>query len=190
MEMVHPVSSTEVRFWQALTELLTEKEVTKISVAELCRKAGLSRKTFYARYQKIEDVLDSLLDSMTENTTSIGTLPNFGTDPSVIPTYIDEALKLPYTGPYTICIMFHNLNQTDHYKNIMAELLREDWEKHYAIKRDRLRLYAKAVTASLTQIYCDWSSMKRPLPSDELKEFVRLYLKGAFDTLKEMERPR
>lgn len=190
MEPIHPISSTEVRFWEALTKLLTEKPLDKISVSELCRQAGLSRKTFYVRYQKVEDAFDALLTSMTENTTSIGDLPNFATDPAVIPTYIDEALRLPYTGPYTICIMFHNLNQTDHYKNIMAELLLKDWERRYAVKRDRLRLYAKAVIASLTQIYCDWSGMKRPLPSDELKEFVILYLKGAFDTLKQMEKPR
>ena len=47
---------------KALMELLKEKPISAISVAELTRKAGVARITFYRNYQSVEDVFDKYLD--------------------------------------------------------------------------------------------------------------------------------
>ena len=41
----------------ALMELLESKELDRITVAELTRKAGVSRTAFYSNYDSIQDVL-------------------------------------------------------------------------------------------------------------------------------------
>ena len=46
----------------ALIQLLDNREITDISVSELCRKAGVSRTAFYSNYQTVDDVLTELID--------------------------------------------------------------------------------------------------------------------------------
>ncbi len=41
----------------ALMELLTEKELSDITVTELTDRAGINRKTFYLHYDRIEDII-------------------------------------------------------------------------------------------------------------------------------------
>ena len=41
----------------ALKELLKNKEIDRITVSELTRKAGVSRTAFYSNYDSIQDVL-------------------------------------------------------------------------------------------------------------------------------------
>ncbi len=44
----------------ALFGLMSERELAKISISELCRKAGINRKTFYRHYREVGDVVTEL----------------------------------------------------------------------------------------------------------------------------------
>lgn len=46
----------------SLLELIDEKPYEKINVAELCRRAEISRATFYLHYDSIDEVLDDVID--------------------------------------------------------------------------------------------------------------------------------
>ncbi len=46
----------------ALIELLAEKDISKITVVDIVRRADLSRNTFYAHYQDVYAVLEELED--------------------------------------------------------------------------------------------------------------------------------
>ena len=50
----------------ALIQLLEEKEIDKISITELVKRAGVSRTAFYAHYETKEDVLKSALGETIE----------------------------------------------------------------------------------------------------------------------------
>ena len=50
---------------QALLALLKEKPLNKITVRELCAKAGVNRTTFYNHYQSTEDILRELVQQYT-----------------------------------------------------------------------------------------------------------------------------
>lgn len=50
--------NTARRMDEALLSLLSEKELAYITVKELCRRAGVSRSTFYLHYDTIGDLLD------------------------------------------------------------------------------------------------------------------------------------
>lgn len=52
---------------QAFTGLLQQKPIQRISVRELCQKAGVNRSTFYAHYQDIYDLLEKLEAEMVED---------------------------------------------------------------------------------------------------------------------------
>lgn len=46
---------------QALLDLMREKSAKKVTVAELCRRAGLNRSTFYDNFETIEQLQDELM---------------------------------------------------------------------------------------------------------------------------------
>jgi AcrR family transcriptional regulator len=49
-------------FEDALLELMAQKLFEEISISELCRKTGLSRKTFYRLYESKADVVYAMID--------------------------------------------------------------------------------------------------------------------------------
>lgn len=55
------VQRTEKAVFDALCELLLEKKLSKITVSELCKKAGINRNTFYSHYQIPADVLEPIV---------------------------------------------------------------------------------------------------------------------------------
>lgn len=50
------------RFEAAMQELMAEKLFETVSISELCRKTGLSRKTFYRLYDTKADVVYAMID--------------------------------------------------------------------------------------------------------------------------------
>ncbi len=52
------------RLRSALLALLETRELSQITVAQLCREAGLNRSTFYAHYENLWDVLEELEQEM------------------------------------------------------------------------------------------------------------------------------
>lgn len=45
---------------EALLELMSERELAKISISELCVRAGINRKTFYRHYREVGDVVTEI----------------------------------------------------------------------------------------------------------------------------------
>ena len=183
MKALDTRDSAAIAFGDALIALLAEKDIDRITVTELAKRAGYSRKTFYARYSNVMDVMDELVQTMRENTGSIADLPAFATDPSVIPTYLRSALGKAGTGPQSVKLMRYDLIVFDFYNRMLAESLLEEWERLYPFKRDRLGMYADAVVAGVCSICHNWAKMKRPLPIDELCDFLEFYLEGVFGAL-------
>ena len=58
---------TRHAIFNAVFELATEKELDKITVVELCDKAGINKSTFYLHYSSINDCLQKCFDLFTEN---------------------------------------------------------------------------------------------------------------------------
>lgn len=52
------------RIENVFIDLLQNKELNKISVSDICKKAGLNRTTFYANYDDIYDLADSIRDKL------------------------------------------------------------------------------------------------------------------------------
>lgn len=68
---------------QAFTDLLQRKPIQRITVKELCQKAGVNRSTFYAHYMDIYDLLEKLEEDMVEDfQQALEPLLNAGTEAS------------------------------------------------------------------------------------------------------------
>ena len=72
MPIQHPdkrVRRTKVNFKKALLSLMQEKSFHDITITEIVRAADYNRGTFYAHYDKREDLLDEIIEEMFEKMT-------------------------------------------------------------------------------------------------------------------------
>lgn len=75
------VVKTRAIIRNALVEIMSEKEISQITVSEICVLAKINRKTFYRHYRSVNEVLEELenefLGEFSENLRS-GSLLNIG----------------------------------------------------------------------------------------------------------------
>ena len=53
---------------QAVLDLLSEKDYFQITVTDICKRAELSRGTFYLHYENISQIVDELIEEVLEQT--------------------------------------------------------------------------------------------------------------------------
>lgn len=58
------VQKTRISIRNALFDLLGEKELSRISISELCRRAQINRKTFYRHYNSTADIIEELENTL------------------------------------------------------------------------------------------------------------------------------
>jgi AcrR family transcriptional regulator len=81
---------------EALLLLLEEKEYDRITVKEVCKKAGVNRTTFYLHYEGMNDLLEETARMINERfRASLASVPSG--DPSKV-VLTSEAYLRPYLG--------------------------------------------------------------------------------------------
>lgn len=78
-------------FQEALTELLSDKPMNKISVSEICKNADMNRSTFYSHYQDQFELLEEIRDGFFDKLYTVlnGTYPeNYFNNLEIYMTYI------------------------------------------------------------------------------------------------------
>ncbi|MFM9279464.1 TetR/AcrR family transcriptional regulator [Paenibacillus jiagnxiensis] len=80
---------TKDLIYNALMELMRTKNLNSLSITELCKKAGVSRVTFYRYYEILEDVILEYIDQIFTN-------------------YFDLVSKTESIDNHTITLLFFN----------------------------------------------------------------------------------
>ena len=52
---------------KAFVELIQNQDLDQISISQLCNKAGINRTTFYACYDNLHDIADSIRKELEDN---------------------------------------------------------------------------------------------------------------------------
>lgn len=65
------VVKTKAAIREALFDLMSEKELAKITISEICVRAKINRKTFYAHYRAPSDVIEELENEVLEEFSAI-----------------------------------------------------------------------------------------------------------------------
>lgn len=63
---------TEASIRECLLSMLSEKRFADLTVSEICRKASITRATFYQHYDNLSDVLDDVLSELADK---VGDVP-------------------------------------------------------------------------------------------------------------------
>lgn len=62
---------TEASIRECLLSMLSEKRFADLTVSEICRKASITRATFYQHYDNLADVLDDILNGIIDETADV-----------------------------------------------------------------------------------------------------------------------
>lgn len=89
------------RITKVFLELVQEKEIGRISVTEICQKAGLNRATFYANYEDIYDLADKVKEDLSEQVNGIyRDEPPWATTAMTTPSSSGTSSRISsFTGP-------------------------------------------------------------------------------------------
>lgn len=71
------IKRTRTAVFNAVLDLMVEKETSKITVLELCKRADINKSTFYLHYKSMDDCLQSCFSAIMDGIIEITKLINY-----------------------------------------------------------------------------------------------------------------
>lgn len=166
------ISKSRAALKSALLELMKKKKITRISIKELCQKAGLNRSTFYDNYADIyallSDIHQDIFDGM--NAFLENSYPRYGKD--VHPSHVEiltDILDYLKDNQNTFQLLL-----TNNEGNLFERHLSEYYLEKYLPANADYELYCRILyhtIGSLTLIH-HWFSDGFPCSSAELARII------------------
>lgn len=171
------VSKTKANIRDALVTLLSQKDIHDITVKELADTANINRKTFYAHYAKLEDIIVEIQDELINKLQIFidnAQLPKSKLDMNILFTGLNTILndnfdlyhKLIVSNSYSFIL----IKVKDVFKNAVLEKLTE----YLNLKATMLNLYAEFIATGITSIYVEWFKLEGDMSYEELTNAASL----------------
>jgi len=165
------VQRSRARLHRALVALILERGWDRVSVRDVCIRAGVGRSTFYAHFADKEDLLigglDDVRDGLRRQRTDHD--PPFGFLHGLI-EHADESRRMfrAVIGKRS------GLAVQRHFRKVVLELVLEDLEAH-GLGGPRLHVTGRYLTGALVELLTWWLEGPRSLPASEIADdFMRL----------------
>ena len=165
------VQRTQKNIRNALISLLSEKELSQITVKELSDKADINRKTFYSYYSGIDDILDKIEDEIVEKLLAI--IRDYDFRASDFDAYalfcslnqiINDDFEL-----YRSLIFSNNYDfLLIKVKNTIKKTLLERYAPKINAQNNLLGLYAEYVASGIVSMYIEWFHSDNSVSLEEL----------------------
>lgn len=169
------IVKTKKNIRDALFQLLETKPINKISISELSAAACINRKTFYAHYNSIEDVIAEIEDEIVVN----------------IDEYLKECIIGEYgLNPYYFVQFINSLYTTnpEFYENIVSirnyhfivEKLKSLFKKQVILslenipdeKKFMINLQLEFIISGVAAIYIEWIKEGKPCPFEDISIMI------------------
>lgn len=83
---------TKTSVFNAILDLMVEKETDKITVLELCKKADINKSTFYLHYKSMDDCLQQCFDIIMDGVVQVSTHINYEKIRNNPKEFVDKAI--------------------------------------------------------------------------------------------------
>ena len=179
------IIKTKKQFLDAFKELvLFYDDYMKISVKELCDKAGLNRKTFYSHYKQVDDLFLILQNEFIEDFYKHSHAFNFFNEvEKVVDAYFVLCEKNPvYKKMVTTSVYFYtkegSRKRTIDYFNSKGK--KELFNEHNEELQDILYRYYHM---TIYIMYKHWVLKKYPLPKEEMVKITAALVKDGLSSI-------
>ena len=173
-EQDNRVIKTKKAIRDALFSLLAEKPINKISISDIAATAQINRKTFYAHYDCIDDILVELEDEVVE---SIDTYLNscMIDEYGLTPAYFLQFINTMYASNPEF---YENLTSLRNYNFIVEKLktlLKKALLKNMVIPKDdqyKAELRLEYIVSGIAAVYVRWLKDSKPCPFEEISQLL------------------
>lgn len=165
------VQRTQKNIRNALISLLSEKELSQITVKELSDKADINRKTFYSYYSGIDDILDKIEDEIVEKLLAIIRDYDFRSsdfDAYALFCSLNQIINDDFE-------LYQSLIFSNNYdfllikvKNTIKKTLLERYAPKINAQNNLLGLYAEYVASGIVSMYIEWFHSDNSASLEEL----------------------
>ena len=158
----------------ALFAILAYKPINKITVKEIADEAGINRKTFYAHYDTIEDIINEMENELVMNIDSY--LKNcIISEYGINPYYFIRFINAIYSNNPKFCesiVSVHNYHFLAEkikkvFKRQLIESLNPPEENRY-IMEFKVEFYLSGASS----VYIDWIRHGKPCPFEDLSTII------------------
>ena len=179
---------TEAQIVTAFNELLAEKELGKITVTDLTKRAGISRKTFYLHYNSIDNLVDELIriemKHIAESLSSVSVKEDGTIDVEELLMVLGEELLISFNRR-TKLVQFVNTDRLiNRLRPILTATLTEKDSLGLAEKLGPyLDMFVAFFCAGLLSVYHQWVSTDSDLPMETVSKLAGAAVAGGMDAL-------
>lgn len=156
--------------YEALADLLQEKPLEKITVADLVRRADINRGTFYAHFVDIPDVINHILDQYLEKISSAFEQEALPIDQW--PGVLVRQLKSIFEEDSELTMKLASSPLSTHIEQRLSKLMLDylvTFQPHVPkISQDDFVLKLRFCARGLAGMYHDWYSGLMPMSLDEI----------------------
>lgn len=163
----------------SLIKLMSEKDITDITITEIAEEADINRKTFYAHYRDINDILDEIENDLIEKLFRI--LDNADILKSMYNPY---PLLKELTGEinkdfefYKLLVQSKDYNRLlDKIKGVFKEKFLELSRETIKTDRDILCFIIDFISSGITSVYKEWFSSERNISLEQLSKSLSMLI--------------
>lgn len=162
----------------AMIELIGEKDPDRVTVKELCQKAGVNRSTFYDRFEYMDALVEAILADCLEDVcfdqSAIYDLEteNGGIHHNAIRSYIDRFLENQTLMRFCMCE-----NGEKYISKILAIQIRISMREI----RESIKYYpAYFQNTGVLHMLIEWIRADRPVPKETIVEIIHQFSKAMY----------
>lgn len=168
------VANTKKAIQDALLLLLESKPKNKISIKELSENAGINRKTFYAHYSCVEDVLLEMEDEIVTNISDFVkscVRDEYGLNPYLFIQYVHSIYS---SNP----AFFETITSERNYHYIAEKIkhvFKEQILETLNIPEDKTletNFQIEFFLSGITSVYVEWQRLGKPCSFEKVSEFL------------------
>lgn len=153
----------------ALLQLTDIKPLSSVTISELCKKAGVSRMTFYRNYASVEDIFTKRLEEIFQQYKKESAASNTG-------IFYDRTHMIHY---FSYLSQYQNFLKGliqcgfgAYFLQMLSSYISEEWQSH----ADELTL--TAFSGSLYNMFRLWASLNYRIPVETLAEKLETLYRG------------
>lgn len=154
----------------ALVELLDEKNLDKITVTDIVKKADINRGTFYAHYDNVSDVVTSIFQSAYEiiKNSVDGLQVNTDFDMGMMLKELQTVMEHDFDFYLKIFSSDINMKIYEELFNILIAYILEHEEEISTVSHADFVFYTSFYAGGTIKLYREWFIGNLPMTFDEL----------------------
>ena len=185
------IEKTNRAIRKAFFELFAEKDITRITVSEIARRADIDRKTFYLHYARPEDILREFINEQIDELVSLLRQTEYFEQPlrvELIFRAVNDILDRNLAFYRRLAELNELSYLIDRMRRMMADALMNVYTGLVNVPEQQFSIYCSFFVSGLIQIYLDYLRRRSELtPEDIARVVTDIALQGVSGLFADLE---